>query len=122
MPSVFDTRFAEVAAPVLENQFGVVVSIKRGSLTTTGVTAIKINGERKINLDDGNWLNAYDAQWIVVKTRYKVAGVAVNPKSGDRIIDAEGQHWELKPIDDMSEVDDRDGGYEWLLRTKRVGA
>jgi hypothetical protein len=86
------------------------------------VTATKLNGEVNVNLDEGGYLQYYDAQWIVAKLRYTIAGVVVNPKKGDRIIDSGGQEWELTPLEDLAEVTERDGGYEWLIRTKRVKA
>jgi hypothetical protein len=77
---------------------------------------------RIINLDDGGSIQWTGCEWIVTKARYKIGGVVVNPRSGDRIIDADGTEWELQPIQDVSEVTEEDGGLEWKLRYKRVKA
>ncbi len=122
MPALADTYLDTAAAAEEDRLWGVTVSIRRGTLTTTGVTAQKWIGLRIINLEDGGYVQWTGCEWIVTKARYKIGGVAVSPRSGDRVIDADGTEWELQPIQDLSEVSEEDGGLEWKLRTKRVKA
>ena len=117
-----DTYLDTAAASEEDRFWGETVSIRRGSSTTTGVTCQKWIGLRIINLDQGGYMQWTGCEWIVTKARYKIGGVAVNPRSGDRIIDADGTEWELQPIQDVSEVTEEDGGLEWKLRSKRVKA
>jgi len=120
--SLADDYLDNAAAPEEDRLWGETVSIRRGTSTTTGVIAQKWLGMRIINLDDGGYIQWTGCEWIVTKARYKIGGVVVRPKSGDRIIDAEGVQWELAPIQELSEVSEEDGGLEWRLRTKRVSS
>lgn len=122
MASLADDYLGNAAAPEEDRLWGETVSIRRGTSTTTGVIAQKWLGMRIINLDDGGYIQWTGCEWIVTKARYKIGGVVVRPKSGDRIIDAEGVQWELAPIQELSEVSEEDGGLEWRLRTKRVSS
>lgn len=122
MASLADDYLDNAAAPEEDRLWGETVSIRRGTSTTTGVIAQKWLGMRIINLDDGGYIQWTGCEWIVTKARYKIGGVVVRPKSGDRIIDAEGVQWELAPIQELSEVSEEDGGLEWRLRTKRVSS
>jgi hypothetical protein len=117
-----DTYLDTVCAAEEDRFWGETVSIRRGSSTTTGVLAQKWIGLRIINLDQGGYMQWTGCEWIITKSRYRIGGVVVNPRSGDRIIDADGTEWELQPIQDVSEVTEEDGGLEWKLRSKRVRA
>lgn len=117
-----DTYLDTVAAAEEDRLWGTTVSIKRGTSTTTGITAQKWLGMRIINLDDGGYIQWTGCEWIITKARYMIGGVAVTPKSGDRIIDADETEWELSPIQDLSEVSEQEGGLEWMCRSKRVKA
>jgi hypothetical protein len=118
--SLADTYLDTAAASEEDRLWGDTISIRRGSQTTTGVTAQKWLGMRIINLDDGGYIQWTGCEWIITKAMYMIGGVAVRPKSGDRIIDSESVEWELSPIQELSEVLEQDGGLEWMLRSKRV--
>ncbi len=120
MASPFDTLWASTAQAAFAATMGDTVSIRRGTNTTTGVTAQKFLGERFVNLDDGGRLQYSGCQWIIAKSAYTFDGVVVDPKSGDRIVEAGGEIWEISPQAEMAEVSELPGGTEWQLLTKRV--
>lgn len=122
MASLADSYIDTATASEEDRLWGETVSIRRGTSTTTGVTAQKWLGMRIINLDDGGYIQWTGCEWIITKARYKIGGVVVRPKSGDRIIDSESVEWELAPIQELSEVLEQDGGLDWMLRSKRVSS
>jgi hypothetical protein len=122
VPTLADSYLDTAATSEEDRLWGSAVSIRRGSLTTTGVTAQKFSGQRLINLDGGNWIQWFGCEWIVPKSRYKISALVTTPKRGDRIIEADGTEWELQPIEELSEAQEQEGGLEWMLRTQRVKA
>jgi hypothetical protein len=122
MAALADTYLDTAAAAEEDRLWGVTVSIRRGTATTTGVTAQKWIGMRIINLDDGGYIQWTGCEWIISKARYLVSGAVARPRSGDRIIESDGTEWELSAIQDLSEVLEQEGGLEWMLRSKRVAS
>ena len=122
MASLADTYLDTAAASEEDRLWGETVTLKRGTRTTSGVTAQKFSGERKVTLESGSYMQFFLCEWIVTKARYVVAGEVTRPRKGDRIVESDGTEWELLPIEDLSEVVEQAGGLEWLLRTKRVAA
>lgn len=110
----------------LQDTAGVTVSIKRGSSTTTGVTAVMDNANYEITGEQGTITRVRLRDWWIAQEDYKIAAVAVEPRTGDRIINSAGEEWEIAPIlntakGDMDAFADWDG-ISWWLHTKRVKA
>ena len=118
----FDEAFTNGVADTLAELFGDAVSLRRGTSTSTGITAQKFLGEAVLNLEDGGTIRYTQAAWIIAKADYQIASAVTNPRSGDRIIDSDGSEWEIAPIDGDAEAAEQPGGLEWMLRTKRVKA
>ena len=110
----------------LREAAGVTVSIKRGSSTTSGIATVMDNANYEIEGDAGTITRLRLRDWWMAMADYKIGGVAVEPRSGDRIITSDGEEWELQPIMG-TKTGDRDAyedwnSVDWLLHTKRVKA
>ena len=108
----------------LREAAGVTVSIKRGSSSTSDVTAVMDNANYEVEGDAGTITRVRLRDWWIAKADYEIAAVAVEPRSGDRLIDSDGEEWELQPIMG-TKTGDRDAyedwnGTDWWLHTKRV--
>lgn len=119
MSSAFETMWNATAGPAFQAVFGGVVTIRRGTVSTTGVTAQKFLGERTMETGDGGTLKFYGAAWVIAKSEYAFSGTASEPRNGDRIIDG-GEIWEVTPIEGIAEVSEQPGAEEWLIMTKRI--
>jgi hypothetical protein len=122
VPSVFATRFFDVASPRFKELLGEVVSISRGEATTVGVIAswIREGSEIQTQTRMGVKTSFIDREWLIIKTAYLIEGSAVTPAAGDRLTDADGVVWEGMSQPNMPAVESYGGGLEWLLRTKRI--
>jgi hypothetical protein len=60
----------------------------------------------------------YDSrEWTIAKTAYTFAGIAREPRAGDRIVDADGT-WQVLPDDAGPAV--VSSGDDWVVKTKSV--
>jgi hypothetical protein len=108
----------------LRDSAGVTVSIRRGSTTTSGVTAVMDNANYEVQGDAGTITRVRLRDWWIAKADYKISAVVVEPRAGDRLIDSAGEEWELQPIMG-TKMGDRDAyedwnSTDWWLHTKRV--
>jgi hypothetical protein len=122
MSSAFDELWADSGETAMRAVFGDTVSIRRGTVLTTGITAQKFLGERTLETSDGGTVKFYGAAWVVLKSEYVFSGTESEPRSGDRVVEASGSEWEVTPIEGIAEAGEQPGGREWLLMTKRVRA
>lgn len=122
MTSPFDTIWNDGAATVMASLFGDTVTLRRGALTTSDVTAQKFLGERTINLEDGGVIKFSGCGWIIAKSAYVFSGAESDPRAGDRIIESDSAEWSIAPTEEMAEAMELPGGTEWLVMTKRVSA
>jgi len=123
MPSVFATRFFDVASPRLKDVLGEAVTLSRGATTpTTGVTASWIANGSEIQTQTrmGVKTSFIDREWLITQADYVIDGAAVEPAAGDRLLDSDGVTWEIMSQPNMPAVESYGGGLEWLLRTKRI--
>jgi len=122
MPSVFATRFFDIASPRLKAILGGVVTISRGASSTANVTAAWLSEGSEIETQTrmGVKTSFIDREWIVPKTDYEIDGSAAEPAAGDRLLDADGVTWEVMSQPNMPAAESYGGGLEWLVRTKRI--
>ena len=122
MPSVFSTRFFEIASPRLKTILGEVVTISRGAMSTADVTATWLSEGSEIQTQTrmGVKTSFIDREWVIPKEDYVIDGSAVEPAAGDRLTDADSTVWEVMSQPNMPTVESYGGGLEWLLRTKRI--
>jgi hypothetical protein len=118
MPSLFATRFGEVAAPNLLTWFGVTVTIQRAAVTTAGVSALWKQGETIVT-DRGISTSIIDRVWQIAKDAYTISGSEVEPRAGDRIVSDDATEWEVLPASVPAAVI-VSGDYQWSISTKRV--
>ena len=120
MTSPFDTLWTGTAQVAMSQTFGELVSIRRGAVLSSDITAQRFLGERSIEYDDGGVIKFTGCDWIIAKADYTISSVATTPRPGDRIIDSDSNEWELTPIEGTAEVSEQPGGVEWLVMTKKV--
>jgi hypothetical protein len=95
------------------------VSLIRGSVTQTGVTAQKFLGERLVSANDFP-IRHEQCDWIVQKSAYQISDAAVTPLAGDQVVESDGTSWEVLPKKEWAEQSELPGTNEWLIRTKRI--
>jgi len=120
MSSLFDSLMEYSGSPMLDQHFGEVVSITRGSNTPTGVIASWVSQDAMTVTTDGKHTSIVDRFWFVKQSLYKVSGSAVQPRTGDRLTDAAGRVWEILPAKVTPPVVDYAAGDYWKLATKQV--
>ena len=119
MPTAFDAQLA-AASPMLDQQVGEAVTVTRGVNATAGVIASWTSQGDVIVSPDGAQTLLVDRVWLIRKTLYLIAGVAVEPRTGDRLTDAAGKTWEVLPsIAGPAGLSYEDGA-SWEVKTKRV--
>lgn len=124
MPSSFATRFSESARPSLDDRFGESVTLSRGGVSTTDVTArcVRRGAEIQTQTRMGVKTSFVDREWVIVVAAYIINSSVVTPAAGDRIIDSDGTTWELMNQPNMPAHEPNAGGLEWLVRTKRIAS
>lgn len=122
MPTAFDTQFAAIASPLLDQQFGEAVTITRGPNSTAGVIASWTSQGDVLQSDDGQRTLLVDRAWLIRKSLYLINAAAVEPRTGDRLTDSAGQVWEVLPNAAGPSVLSFEGGNYWEVKTKRVSS
>ena len=121
MSSAFDRLYVAAGLPMLDQQFGEPVTVQRGGASTTGVVASwTVQGEMLVS-PDGVHTAVVDRVWLIRKTLYLISGTAVEPRTGDRLTDADGVVWEVLPSLAGAAVVGYGGGEEWEVKTKKAG-
>jgi hypothetical protein len=101
----------ETAAERLQERMlsraSVTVTLKRGSLSTSSVSAVVGNQLLKVTDSDGNPQTIRtDKDFMIARTAYLIGGTAVEPQKGDRIvetIDSAEATYEVLPYGDEKE-------------------
>ena len=118
--SRFDDDFGEVLAKFRE-EFGSVVTIRRGSRSTAAVTAQRFDGSGKMEDEDGVTVSVVYCEWVIAIAAYTFTGLGeVPPKAGDRITSDTDEDFEVAPVLNMKQVELLPGNREWLIRTRAV--
>lgn len=120
MSSPFDALAAACLSPLCDQHFGETVTLARGAVTTTGVTASWTTQGAEVVSPDGQHTALVDRYWLIAKSRYTVSGSAVEPRTGDRLTDADSHVWEVLPASVVQPAVSFAGGHEWKIATKRV--
>ena len=122
MPSVFATRFFDVASPRLQEHLGGAVALSRGANSTASVAARWIEEDSDIETQTsiGVMTSHIDREWVIAKTAYLINSVAVTPAAGDRLTDSDSVVWEVMSQPGLPAAEPYGGNLEWLLRTKRI--
>lgn len=121
MVSRFEQRFQDFAVPILEREFGVQITITRGSDVSDEFTARRCDRVYSaIGAEYGIEIKITMRDFILQVASVVVDGGAIEPRTGDRITEGT-EVFEIQPIDqNKPSVELQAGGYEWLVHTKKV--
>jgi len=103
----------------LTDAAGDPVTLSRAS-DTTEITAISADSGDAASGDKVATSNYWEREWLIKKADYKISAVAVDPQTGDRITDGNGDVWELMLGGNRPELTQHAGGYAWVVKTKRI--
>lgn len=121
MPSRFEQRFQTLAIPRFNREFGVTVRFVRGVYVSEEFTARRsdlVHGA--MGAEYGIELKVTMRDFILPVASLLIDGDAVEPRTGDRIMEGD-EVFEIQPPDNsLPSVELQAGGYEWLVHTKRV--
>lgn len=121
MPSRFETAFQERTTPVAMRAFGVLVVLSRGVMSTAEFTARRNDKVYKaIGAEYGIEVEILMRDFVIPLASLVIEGDVIAPRTGDRI--TEGlESFEISPPDNNTPaVQLIEGGYEWLVHTKRI--
>lgn len=121
--SFVDGMLEAYSAPVLEQGFGVSVTLQRGGKTTEPFTA---TWEKKLYqvADSEGFITSFESRDFT----FAIGDASINdavfePHAGDRIALSENAvdtQYELLPLGQLPAVELMPGGYLWKVHTKRV--
>lgn len=124
MPRSFEDSIAEELESVFfdTNEFAKPVTIKRGQSETADVAAKVVNREYETVEEDGivTLTRVHDFDFIA--TQYAIRGSQVEPRTGDRIVNAAGEIFEVSPIAGQQVFQPTASGRVIRVHTKRVQA
>lgn len=116
MPSLADQYLDDTAAPEALRLWGVAVTLRRGTQSTT--TTAECGRPVAATIDtDGLPLDYEAREWTIAKAAYVFGGVAREPQRNDRIVDGDGT-WQVLPDEGKPAV--TSSGDDWIIRTKKV--
>ncbi len=121
MPSKFERFFKTHAVSVLEREFGVLVRFCRGVYVSAEFTARRADREYKaIGAEYGIEIRVSMRDFILPVATLLIDGDAIEPRTGDRIIEGD-EVFEIQPPDlNRPSVELQAGEFEYLVHTKKI--
>jgi hypothetical protein len=120
MPSLFTTRFEDVAMPMLENQLGFSVVFKVGATSSAAFTALATDREYEaVELETGLQFKLTSRDWLLPASSLVISGALVVPRAGHRIVDGSDEY-EIVPIAGKPAVEKQE--YRYLCHSQWVTA
>ena len=120
MPSLVDSLLETFGAPVLTEYFGVSIVYQRIASLSAAIDATRSSREYKLVSSDGINTVIVCRDYVILKTDLVINGSTITPREKD-VIQENGETWAVLPLgEDRPGVEEVDGGYRWLLHTKRV--
>jgi hypothetical protein len=121
MPSAFDSLYACTATPNLMQFFGVRVRLRRNGRDSAPFTALYSERTFAIWNDAGGSTEVVLRTWLLPTADCQIGGVALEPRTGDRIVDDVQVVWEIMPPDaNSAAVRLEQGDREYACSTQRV--
>ncbi len=121
MASIHETIFSETAVPQLNQYFGVSVYLTRGPLRTAAITARRGSYDHEaMGHDFGVDIKVRMRAFVLSIADVVIDGDAIEPRTGDRIVEGADVFEISPPGKDRSAVELVEGGYEWIAHTKQV--
>lgn len=121
MPNAFETAFKDRVSLAANRAFGVMVNFVRGKLATDEFQARR--GDREytaVGQEYGIEVTILMRDFMLPVASLLIDGDAVEPRTGDRIID-NGETFEISPPDEnRPSVELRPGSADYLVHTKRI--
>ena len=121
MVSRFESRWTRDALPILSREFGTAVIYCRGNHVSDEIIARRYDRKHKaIGAEYGIEIRITMRAYILTTSTLLIDGDAIEPKTGDRIIEGE-EVFEVQPPDEQTpSAELQAGGFEWIVHTKRV--
>jgi hypothetical protein len=121
MASRFETFFKNHAVPILNRQFGVLVTFIRGVYVSEEFTARRNDREHKaIGAEYGIEIRITMRDFVLPVESLLIDGDQIEPRTGDRIQEG-SEVFEIQPPDEKTpSVELQAGGFEWIVHTKKV--
>jgi len=121
--STFQDLFHEKCTPVLDEQFGVPVTLTHGEWITDEFTATWQDLNYQIT-DDGDFVTTFQSRDFTFPiTAATFLESQFEPRKGDRITMTENgvdAVYEIQPVGNLPVKELLPGGYRWKVHTKRV--
>ena len=122
MPSLFESRFEDVAMPMLETEFSVSVTFQVGTKSSEAFIAIGNDREYdSIELETGLPIKLTMRDWLLPVSSLVIAGTTIAPKAGNRITYGDEQ-FEVVPVQGKPAAELQEGGYRYLVHSQRITA
>lgn len=121
--SFVDGMLEAYSAPVLEQGFGVSITIQRGGKTTEPFTATWEKKVYQVADSEGFLTSAESRDFTFAIGDVAFNGTSFEPHTGNLISLSENEisvQYEVLPIGQLPAVELMPGGYRWLVHTKRV--
>lgn len=121
MASLFETAFQNRVIPAAMRVFGVLVTLSRGVVSTDEFTARRNDKQyTAIGADYGIEVSVMMRDFIFPVVSLVIEEQTIEPRTGDRITEG-AEVFEISPPDNNTpSIALIEGGYEWLVHTKRI--
>jgi hypothetical protein len=121
MASRFETFFKNHAVPILNRQFGVLVTFIRGVYVSEEFTARRNDRTHKaIGAEYGIEIKITMRDFVLPVESLLIDGDQIEPRTGDRIQEGD-EVFEIQPPDEKTpSIELQAGGFEWIVHTKKV--
>jgi len=121
MASRFETFFKNHAVPILNRQFGVLVTFIRGVYSSEEFTARRNDRTHTaIGAEYGIEIKITMRDFVLPVASLLIDGDQIEPRTGDRIQEGD-EVFEIQPPDNNTpSVELQAGGFEYIVHTKKV--
>lgn len=119
----FQETFNARVIPAAERAFGVLVMLTHGEKVSEEFTALKSSGQYEIADEEGFVTTYRTTDFEFAKEDVAALGVMIEPRRGDRLRltqNGTAETYELIPVGSIPAVEEKTGGYRWLVHTKQV--
>lgn len=121
MVSPFDAAFNATAAPLLDQQFGVAVVLRRGvgNVTDSFTASFSVIQDEVFQDEDALGTQAHRRQWWLPVADCVFGSATIEPRQGDELVSGDERH-QITPDGTRPAVELDPGGNYWIVRTKRI--
>jgi len=121
MASRFETFFKNHAVPILNRQFGVLVTFMRGVYVSEEFTARRNDREyTAIGAEYGIEFKITMRDFVLPVASLLIDADTIEPRTGDRIQEGDEVFEIQPPNENTPSVELQAGGFEYIVHTKKV--